>query len=111
MASSPRVTAAVAGVLAAFLADPAAERYGLDIMQVTGYPSGTVYPILSRLHQAGWLDAHWEDIDPSAAGRPARRWFRLSADGLVTARTELAAYRQRTAAPGAAVQVKPTWAS
>ncbi|MBW4705922.1 MULTISPECIES: PadR family transcriptional regulator [unclassified Micromonospora] len=111
MASSPRMTAAVAGVLAAFLTDPAAERYGLDIMQVTGYPSGTVYPILSRLQHAGWLDAHWEDIDPSAAGRPARRWYRLSADGLVAARAGLAAYRQRTATPGAAVRVEPTWAS
>ncbi len=111
MASSPRVTAAVAGVLEAFLADPAAERYGLDIMQATGYPSGTVYPILIRLQRAGWLTAHWEEIDPVAAGRPARRWYRLSADGVTTARTELAAFRRRNAPAGSGVKARPTWAS
>jgi DNA-binding PadR family transcriptional regulator len=100
----------VAGVLEAFLADPAIERYGLDIMQATGYPSGTVYPILIRLQQAGWLAAHWEEIDPVAAGRPARRWYRLTPDGLTTARTELAAYRQRHSAAGPAVKRRPTWA-
>lgn len=111
MASSPRVTAAVAGVLEAFLADPAAERYGLDIMQATGYPSGTVYPILVRLQRAGWLAAHWEEIDPVLAGRPARRWYRLSPDGISTARTALAEHRQRRAAAGPAVRARPTWAS
>ncbi|AEV85874.1 PadR family transcriptional regulator [Actinoplanes sp. SE50] len=110
MASPLRITAAVAGVLEAFLAAPGTERYGLDIMQATGYPSGTVYPILMRLQKAGWLAAHWEEIDPVAAGRPARRWYRLTPDGLTTARTELAAHRQRNAI-GPAVRTRPTWAS
>lgn len=105
------MTAAVAGVLQAFLAEPGTERYGLDIMQATGYPSGTVYPILMRLQRAGWLAGHWEDIDPAAAGRPARRWYLLTPDGATTARTELAAYRQRFAVTGPAVPGRPTWAS
>jgi PadR family transcriptional regulator PadR len=104
------MTAALAGVLEAFLADPATERYGLDIMQATGYPSGTVYPILMRLQRAEWLAGHWEEIDPAAVGRPARRWYRLTPDGVTTARTELAAYRRRNAA-GPAVKTRPTWAS
>jgi len=111
MASSLRVTAAVAGVLEAFLVDPASERYGLDIMQTTGYPSGTVYPILARLQRAGWLAAHWEEIDPVTAGRPARRWYRLSPDGVSIARAELAEYRQRNEAAGLTVRTRPTWAS
>lgn len=105
------MTAALAGVLQAFLDDPAAERYGLDIMQATGCPSGTVYPILMRLQRAGWLESHWEEIDPSLAGRPARRWYRLAPDAATTARTELTAYRRRHATAGSAVKARPTWVS
>jgi len=93
MASTVRVTAAVAKVLAAMLAEPEADRYGLDLMQVTGHPSGTLYPILARLERAGWVDARWEDVDPSAA-RPARRYYRLTSDGASSARRELAALYQ-----------------
>ena len=99
MISDVRMTAAVAKVLAAFLADPAADRYGLDLMRATGHPSGTLYPILLRLQRAGWIDARWEEIDPVAAGRPARRYYRLTAEGAVAARTEVAALH-RQLAPG-----------
>ncbi|GAA4588291.1 hypothetical protein GCM10023107_08920 [Actinoplanes octamycinicus] len=105
------MTAALAGVLQAFLAEPAAERYGLDIMQATGCPSGTVYPILIRLQRAGWLESRWEEIDPALAGRPARRWYRLAPDAVTTVRGEVGAYRQRHATAGPAVQGRPTWVS
>lgn len=82
---------AVAAVLSVFLADPAADQYGLNLMKATGRPSGTLYPILTRLQRAGWIRAEWEDVDVAAAGRPARRYYRLTPDGLVAARTELAA--------------------
>ncbi|HEY1177945.1 MAG TPA: helix-turn-helix transcriptional regulator [Phytomonospora sp.] len=94
MPEKVRVTAAVAKVLAAFLADPTVDRYGLDLMGDTGLPSGTLYPILVRLQRAEWVTAEWEDIDPEAAGRPARRYYRLTPDGLASARTELAALYQ-----------------
>jgi PadR family transcriptional regulator PadR len=86
-----RVTAAVSKVLAAFLEDPEADRYGLELMRASGHPSGTLYPILLRLQNAGWVVAHWEDLDPVVAGRPARRYYRLTPDGRVSARTEIAA--------------------
>jgi len=98
-------------VLEAFLADPAAERYGLEVMQATGCPSGTIYPILTRLQAAGWLQAHWEDIDPVLAGRPARRWYRLTPQGVQAARAELAAYRQKRQPRPGAVKPRPTWDS
>jgi hypothetical protein len=88
-----RVTLAVAKVLSAFCADPGADRYGLDLMRATGHPSGTLYPILLRLQRAGWVRARWEEVDPVEAGRPPRRYYRLTADGLVSARMELAALR------------------
>ncbi|MGA8116205.1 MAG: PadR family transcriptional regulator [Actinocatenispora sp.] len=90
-----RVTAAVAKVLAAFLGSPDEDRYGLELMRTTGHPSGTLYPILTRLQDAGWVTARWEDTDPSQEGRPARRYYRLTPDGLAAGRTELAALQRQ----------------
>jgi PadR family transcriptional regulator PadR len=90
-----RMTTAVAKVAAALLAEPATDRYGLELMRATGLPSGTLYPILERLQRAGWVDARWEELDPVAAGRPNRRYYRLTPDGLVSARRELAALYQQ----------------
>ena len=35
-------------------------QYGFDIMDITGLPSGTVYPALRRLEQTGLIDSKWE---------------------------------------------------
>ena len=35
-------------------------RYGFDVMAVTGLASGTVYPALRRLEDAGYLLSKWE---------------------------------------------------
>jgi DNA-binding PadR family transcriptional regulator len=85
-----RVTVAVACVLRVFLADPAEARYGYELMQLTRFPSGKVYPILTRLQRAGWLIKEREKIDPAQAGRPVRCLYRLSAQGVESARYELA---------------------
>ncbi|AGL14925.1 PadR family transcriptional regulator [Actinoplanes sp. N902-109] len=99
-----RMTSSVLKVVAALLADPASERYGLQIMQATGLPSGTLYPILVRLERAGWVGSRWEDVDPAAEGRPSRRYYRLTAEGVTEARREVAAMQQQMAraigAPG-----------
>jgi len=34
--------------------------YGFDIVDITGMPSGTVYPALRRLEDAGYLASKWE---------------------------------------------------
>ena len=81
-------------VLRALLADPSRELYGVEIGDAAGLPSGTVHPILARLEAAGWIESRWEDVDPSVAGRPARRYYRVTTDGAVQARDALArAYR------------------
>ncbi|MGN9914264.1 PadR family transcriptional regulator [Phytohabitans sp. LJ34] len=89
MAGDVRVTAGVAKVLAALLEDPTADRYGLDLMRATAMPSGTLYPILTRLRDAGWVRAEWEQPDPDAS-RPARRYYRLTPEGVVAAREGVA---------------------
>lgn len=84
------MTLAVATLLRVFLEDPAEPRYGYDLMRQTGFPSGKLYPILARLEAAGWLVKEVEDVNPATAGRPARRHYRLSGDGVGAARCELA---------------------
>ena len=81
-------------VLEALLADAEQELYGLEIGTAAALRSGTVHPILARLEGVGWLASRWEDVDPSAEGRPPRRYYRLTADGVVAARAALTrAYR------------------
>ncbi|WP_395109070.1 PadR family transcriptional regulator [Actinomadura sp. SCN-SB] len=85
-----RVTLAVATVLRVFLDDIARPRYGYELMRLTGFPSGKLYPLLARLERAGWLTKEMEDVEPAAVGRPARRMYRLSEEGTQAARYELA---------------------
>jgi PadR family transcriptional regulator, regulatory protein PadR len=85
----PRMTLQTQLILRALLEDPAHERYGLELSVASGLPSGTIHPILARLEKIGWLESHWEDIDPAREGRPRRRYYRLSPDGAEQARTAM----------------------
>lgn len=91
-------------VLRALLADPTQELYGIEIGDAAGLPSGTVHPMLARLEGLGWVQSRWEDIDATTAGRPARRYYRLTTSGVESARAALArSYQSRRAGtPGAA---------
>lgn len=93
----PRMTLQTQLVLRALLEDPARQRYGLELCALAGLPSGTIYPILARLEQLGWVDSTWEDpAVHEAAGRPRRRFYRITEDGAEQARLALAhAYRAR----------------
>lgn len=97
--SDIRITTAVARVLRQFLDEPDAPRYGFDLMRATGLASGTLYVILARLQQAGWLVSAKEEIDPVSVGRPARQLYRLTADGAISARIELAALSEQLRPP------------
>lgn len=102
------MTTSVLKVMAALLVDPATERYGLQLMQATGLPSGTLYPILVRLERAGWVESRWEQLDPVAEGRPARRYYRLTTDGAAHARREIAlVHQQLTRATGPLGRARP----
>jgi PadR family transcriptional regulator, regulatory protein PadR len=57
-------------------------RYGFDVMEVTGLPSGTVYPALRRLEQLELIHSQWEKESKAAAEqRPPRKYYRLTALG------------------------------
>src|SRR5918997_1247920 len=90
----PRMTIPTQRVLEVLLEDAQRELYGLEIGEAAGLRSGTVHPILARLEGYGWLASRWEEIDVSAEGRPARRYYALTPDGAQAARAALArAYR------------------
>jgi PadR family transcriptional regulator, regulatory protein PadR len=97
MTRGPRMTLQTQLVLRAMLADPAAERYGLQLCEQTGLPSGTIYPIVARLEQLGWVESSWENpAEHVARGRPRRRYYRLTEEGAEQARDALArVYRSR----------------
>ncbi len=81
-------------VLEAFLENPTEQLSGADIHQRCGIASGTLYPILLRLESAGWFVSRWESIDPSAAGRPRRRLYRLTSTGLRQASEVFASFNK-----------------
>ena len=85
-----RMTLQTQLVLKALLDQPTHELYGLQISHAAGLATGTIHPILARLEGLGWLESHWEDIDPVVEGRPRRRYYRLSPDGAEQARAALA---------------------
>jgi PadR family transcriptional regulator, regulatory protein PadR len=96
MVTDIRMTVPVARALAALVANPTGDHYGMELMQSSELPSGTLYPILARLTEAGWLEKRWEQVDPSAADRPARAYYRLTPAALPVARQRLAELHEQT---------------
>ncbi len=97
MADDIRVSRQMLKVLKAMVEKPREGRSGAELSKGTGISSGTLYPLLQRLEQAGWVTSVWEEIDPSKAGRPRRRYYTLTALGRSHAVAELTDLQ---AAPG-----------
>ena len=98
-----KLTAPLERVLRVFLADPAARHYGYDLMKAARLSSGTLYPMLARLHDQGLVTAAWETQAGDVCGRPPRKYYQLTAEGVRAARLELArvsASRSLGHAPG-----------
>jgi PadR family transcriptional regulator, regulatory protein PadR len=93
------LTPRMAEVIKVFLEDPAQERYGFELMRITGMPSGSLYPLLARFEAAGWLTTGREQIDPRSEGRPARRFYRIESAAIAAARQQLAELSERYRPP------------
>ena len=75
-------------------------HYGFDIMDVTGLPSGTVYPALRRLEASDLLTSKWEDEDTARnEQRPTRKYYKLTAAGRRTLSEAVVRYRGLEKAP------------
>jgi PadR family transcriptional regulator, regulatory protein PadR len=56
--------------------------YGFDLMEVTGLPSGTIYPALRRLERESLIVGSWEEKRSAfSLDRPRRRYYRLTRQG------------------------------
>lgn len=88
-------------VLSLLLREPGEWRHGYEIGKVTGLKSGTLYPILIRLADHGWLETRW--VPPQREGRPARHAYRLTSTGRQAAAATVAEAHRRQ--PGARLGV------
>src|SRR5882724_11430675 len=60
----------------------AGDGYGFSVMELTGLPSGTVYPALRRLERDGLIRSQWERQSIADAGqRPPRKYYRVTRPG------------------------------
>ena len=79
MTSTPRLSHSAALILRSI---SLGYCFGLDVMEVTGLPSGTVYPALRRLERDGLVESRWESEEDAAQGqRPARRYYQITKAG------------------------------
>jgi DNA-binding PadR family transcriptional regulator len=99
---SMRLTHHTKLVLSVLLDAPTKESYGFELARASGLPSGTIYPILRRLEDEGWLTSRWELISQEQEGRRRRRYYRLAGEGAYLARKAVAGHEQglRMLVPG-----------
>jgi DNA-binding PadR family transcriptional regulator len=83
-------------VLVALAAQPDSWRHGYDLCVELGIKSGSLYPILMRLSDRGFLDSTWESAE---AGKPPRHLYRLTPDGVAEAAEAAVAAVAPTRAP------------
>jgi PadR family transcriptional regulator PadR len=86
-------------VLRFMLEQPRASRSGAEIARATKVGSGTLYPLLARLEEAGWFTSQWEDVDPREVGRPRRRLYKITGVGQRRAREALSRLQFGTKGP------------
>ncbi|WP_067452087.1 PadR family transcriptional regulator [Actinomadura macra] len=94
MGGVERVTAPLLDVLEALLESHRqdAEVHGWQLMRTTRRAGPTVYRVLDRLEDSGWVTTRWEQVNPDPS-RPRRRFYRLSPTGLAEAHRLLAEHR------------------
>lgn len=75
-------------LIAALALRPADWRHGYELSKVTGLKSGTLYPLLIRLADQGFLETDWQASDQP--NRPQRHIYRLTTTGLALAKSQAA---------------------
>src|SRR6202789_1635918 len=59
--------------------------YGFSVMEMTGLPSGTVYPAMRRLERDELIRSNWEEQSiADAEQRPPRKYYKLTRVGKLT---------------------------
>lgn len=73
-------------LLRSLMDEPRKWHHGYELTKATGLLSGTLYPILMRLSDRGFLEHRW--MPSEDAGRPPRHVYRLTAHGAAHAREQ-----------------------
>jgi len=96
MAGTMRVTAPLLDVLEVFVraSEGHTELHGWAIMKETKRSGPTVYGVLDRLEDMGWITGRWEDQNPEPS-KPRRRFYQITPTGIVGAREILCKRRPR----------------
>src|SRR3984957_3370388 len=82
MTIEPKLSHTAALILQAI---DAGDGYGLSVMEITGLPSGTVYPAMRRLERDGLIRSQWERQSiADSAQRPPRKYYKLTRTGGTT---------------------------
>jgi PadR family transcriptional regulator PadR len=92
-------------LLAALTAKATSWHYGYALSRETGLLSGTLYPILMRLEERGWLETQWEapqELPEKRGGRPPRHMYRLTSGGQAWAVEALSAMKSKAPVAGKA---------
>jgi len=77
--AAPKLSHTAALILAAIASG---DGYGFSVMEITGLPSGTVYPALRRLERDGLIRSQWERQSiADKEQRPPRKYYRLTRPG------------------------------
>jgi len=87
MARSRKSSRQTLALLSVLLEQPRTWQHGYELSKTTGLKYGTLYPILIRLSDQGFLDSRWKDAE--RPGRPPRHVYRLTAHGLALAREQM----------------------
>lgn len=66
--------------------EPRTWHHGYELSKATQLLSGTLYPILMRLSDRGFLEHKW--VDSQEPGHPQRHVYRLTAKGLAHAKEQ-----------------------
>lgn len=82
-------TDATLRVAAALMDQPHAPHWGYQTSKSSGVRPGTLYPILNKFLEEGWLAGKWENPE-EISGRPPRRYYELTAEGMSGLRALLA---------------------
>lgn len=83
-----RASGQTLSLLRGLMDQPRKWHHGYELSKATGLLSGTLYPILMRLSDRGFLEHKW--LASQEAGRPPRHVYRLTAKGVVHAKEQFA---------------------
>lgn len=79
MARDPRLTHITALILKAI---DSGVVYGFSIMEMTGLPSGTIYPAMRRMEEDQLIRSRWEkQAIADREQRPPRKYYQLTSTG------------------------------